>query len=89
MDVLLLIQDQCHFCNMAKEILDRLSREYQFTLSTLNLNTDEGQALAEQNGILFAPGLFINGAPISYGRPSEKRLRREFERLGHNSTACR
>ena len=80
MNVLLLTQANCHFCDMAKEMLDRLSGEYNFSVSTIDLSTPEGQTLAEKNGILFSPGLFINGKPFSYGRPSEKKLRRELER---------
>jgi len=40
----------------------------------------EGQALAERGGILFPPGVFLDGAPFSYGRLSERRLRRELRR---------
>ncbi|HEY9878758.1 MAG TPA: glutaredoxin domain-containing protein [Leptolyngbyaceae cyanobacterium] len=79
MNILLLTQDNCHFCDMAKEILDRLAVEYGFTLFTLDLNSARGQALALEGGVLFPPGIFINGEPFGYGRPSEKRLRRELE----------
>ena len=47
MDVLLLTQEQCGFCTQAKELLDRLSVEYGFSLSTLDLASPEGEALAE------------------------------------------
>ena len=80
MNILLLTQENCHFCDMAKELLDRLSQEYTFSCSTLELNSPEGQALAEENGILFPPGLFIDGEAFSYGRPSEGKLRRELKR---------
>ncbi len=36
MHILLLTQQQCPFCTQAKEILDRLSAEYSFTLSTID-----------------------------------------------------
>ncbi len=29
---------------------------------------------------MFPPGIFIGGEPFSYGRPSEKKLRRELEK---------
>lgn len=80
MKILLLTQENCHFCDMAKEMLDRLSSEYNFSISTLDLSTPEGQTLAEKNGILFPPGLFIDDKPFSYGRPSEKKLRKELDR---------
>ncbi len=80
MNVLLLTQENCHFCEMAKALLDRLAPEYHFVIETLALDSPEGQALAEQNGILFPPGLFIDGEAVSYGRPSEGKLRRELKR---------
>ena len=80
MNVLLLTQEHCGFCKQAKEILDRLSVEYGLAVSTLDLGSPEGQALAVRNGVLFPPGIFLDGEPFSYGRPSERKLRREFER---------
>lgn len=84
MEVLLLTQENCGFCAQAKEILDRLSGEYQLSVTTLDLNSPEGQAIAMRGGVLFPPGIFIDGEPFSYGRPSERKLRREIERrLSH------
>jgi len=80
MNVLLLTQKQCGFCTQAKEILDRLALEYGFSVSTLDVSSPEGEALAVHSGILFLPGIFLDGEPFSYGRPSERRLRREIER---------
>ncbi len=80
MNVLLLTQQQCVFCTQAKELLERLSLEYGFSVSTLDVSSPEGEALSVRNGILFPPGIFLDGEPFSYGRPSERRLRREIER---------
>lgn len=80
MEILLLTQDSCAFCDQAKEILDRLATQYGVSLSTLDLGTPEGQRLAERGGVMFPPGIFIDGEPFSYGRPSERKLRREIER---------
>lgn len=80
MHILLLTQEQCGFCEQAKEILNRLSAEYSISLSTLELNSSEGQTLAERSGVLFPPGILIDGKPFSYGRLSERKLRREIER---------
>ncbi len=81
MHILLLSQEQCGFCTQAKEMLDRLSGEYGFSVSSLELNSPEGQTLAMRGGVLFPPGIFLDGEPFSYGRPSERKLRREIERL--------
>ena len=80
MHILLLSQEQCAFCTQAKEMLDRLSGEYGFSVSSLDLNSPEGQELAMRGGVLFPPGIFLDGEPFSYGRPSERKLRREIER---------
>jgi glutaredoxin len=80
MQVLLLTQERCGFCAQAKALLARLSDEYGFSISTLDVNSPEGQALAMRGGVLFPPGIFIDGEPFSYGRPSERKLRREIER---------
>src|SRR5947209_13907625 len=83
MNVLLLTREHCGFCERAKEILDRLAVEYEISVSTLDLASPEGEALAVRSGILFPPGIFLDGEPFSYGRPSERKLRREIEhRLG-------
>ena len=78
--ILLLMQEHCGFCEQAKDILDRLSREYWLSVSMLDIVSPEGQRLAIQGGLLFAPGLFIDGEPFSYGRLSERKLRRELDR---------
>ena len=80
MNVLLLTQEQCGFCAQAKEILNRLAPEYGLSVSTLDVSSPEGEALAVQSGLLFPPGILLDGEPFSYGRPSERRLRGEIER---------
>jgi glutaredoxin len=79
LSVLILTQENCDFCDSAKAMLDRLSQEYPLSVSTLSLESAPGQALAEKGGILFPPGIFLDGEPCCYGRPSEARLRREIE----------
>ncbi len=80
MNVLLLTQEHCAFCTQAKELLARLSAEYGFSVSTLDVSSPEGEVLAVRSGLLFPPGIFLDGEAFSYGRPSERRLRREIER---------
>lgn len=77
--ILLLTQENCGYCDLAKKMLDRLCVEFPLSISTLSLDTQRGQELAQQNGILFPQGLFIDGKAFSYGRPSEKKLRRAIE----------
>ena len=79
-DVLLLTRKGCGFCEQAKDILERLSHEYWLSIATLDMSSAEGQRLAMQGGLLFPPAILINGAPFSYGRLSERKLRRELDR---------
>lgn len=76
--ILLLTQENCAFCDSAMAMLKRLSTEFPLSISTQALDSPEGQDLAAKNGILFAPGIFIEGRAFSYGRPSERKLRREI-----------
>lgn len=78
--VLLLTQEHCGFCEQAKEILDRLSREYWLSVSTLDMGSPQGQEIAMKGGLLFPPGVLIDGEPFSYGRLSERKLHRELDR---------
>ncbi len=78
--MLLLTQVNCGFCEQAQEILERLAREYWLSVSTFDVGSPEGQRLAVQGGLLFPPGVLIDGEPFSYGRLSERKLRRELDR---------
>jgi glutaredoxin len=80
--VLILTQEQCAFCTQAKDILDRLSVEYPLSVETLDVASKVGAALAIRHGILFPPGILLDGEPFSYGRLSERKLRQELERRG-------
>lgn len=79
-EVTLLTQDACAFCDDAKAILQRLTAEHPLRIIEINLASATGRLLAEQAGVLFPPGILIDGDPVAYGRPSERRLRRELRR---------
>lgn len=80
LEVVLLTQDDCAFCEHGKQLLDRLAREFPLSVETRDLASQEGRALAERGGIVFPPGLFVDGEPFSYGRVSERKLRRELRK---------
>ncbi len=79
-EVVLLTREDCGFCHDAEEILGRLSSEFGIEVTTLDLDSPDGYELGQREGILFPPGILIDGRGVSYGRPSERRLKREFER---------
>lgn len=80
MQVMLLSQQECAFCDQAKDILGRLQREFELEISEVDMASPEGAALAERGNIMFPPGIFLDGEAFSYGRPSERKLRKELER---------
>ncbi len=79
-EVLVLSQDDCALCEHAHAVLNRVGRDFPLAVAELDLASAEGQKLAAAGGILFAPGIFIDGQPFSYGRLSERKLRRELGR---------
>lgn len=79
--VVLLTQAHCALCQQAEEVLDRLAAEYPLQVQTVDMASEEGMALADQGGVLFPPGVLVDGRPFSYGRLSERKLRRELARL--------
>lgn len=80
MQVTLLTQQDCSYCDQAKELLARLAPEYGLSLSEVDLGSSEGSDLAMRLGVMFAPGIVIDGVLASYGRPSERRLRRDIDK---------
>ncbi len=84
-EITLLTQQQCRFCDLAKEILDGVGRDYPLRIREVDLATAQGQRLATAVGVLFAPGVLLDGAAFSYGRLSERKLRRELDRRTSNA----
>jgi len=78
--ITLLTQPECNYCEIAKQLLERLRAEYPLQITEVDLRSDEGQALAISAGVLFAPGVLVDDEPFSYGRPSERKLRRTLNR---------
>lgn len=78
--ITLLTQPACAMCDVAKNILARLVEEYPLSVTEIDLGTEPGQRLATQAGVMFAPGVLVDGRPFSYGRLSERKLRRLLDR---------
>lgn len=89
MRVLLLTQDGCAACTQTTALVERLAAEYPLTLTTLDLQEPEAQALARRAGIAFPPGILIDGEAVGFGRVSERQLRREIvHRLEATAEFC-
>jgi len=88
-DITLLTQIECALCEQAKDVLNRVARVHRLTVREIDLASAEGTALAVRHGVLFAPGVLINGHPFSHGRLSERKLRRHLERTTSAATTGR
>lgn len=75
-DVVLLTKADCHFCEQAKGVLARMREEFDLRLREVALESDEGRDLALSSGAPFPPVVFVDGKPFSYGRLSERKLRK-------------
>ena len=75
----MLTQEACAFCDQAERILGRLAEEYPIHVRAVDVNTPEGERMALAAGVMFPPGILLDGEPFSYGRPSERKLRRALQ----------
>jgi hypothetical protein len=78
--VTLLTQPDCALCEHAKDVLARVAADHPFIVTEVDLGGPAGRDLAMRHRVLFAPGILIDGQPFSYGRLSEKKLRRHLAR---------
>ena len=78
--VTLLTQADCALCDHAKQVLARVGADHPLDVAEVGLQSEEGQRLALEAGVLFAPGVLLDGRPFAYGRLSERRLRKELAR---------
>jgi len=75
-EVVLLTKEDCHFCEQAKDVLARLRGEYDLRVREVALESDEGRSLALEAAAPFPPVVLLNGTTFSYGRLSERKLRK-------------
>lgn len=75
-EIVLLTKGDCHFCDQAKDVLVRLAGEYELEVREVALDSEEGRRLALEAGAPFPPVVFVDGRSFSFGRLSERRLRK-------------
>lgn len=79
--ITLLTQAGCALCEHAKGVLTRVGADHRIEITEIDLASKDGQFLAARAGVLFAPGVLVEGRPFGYGRLSERRLRRALGRM--------
>jgi glutaredoxin len=75
-EVLLLTKEDCSFCDQAKKTLLRLGDDFELSVREVPLDSAEGAELSRAAVAPFPPVVFVNGKPFSYGRLSERKLRK-------------
>ena len=78
--VTVIVSAHCGLCDHATEVLQRVACDVPLTIEVLPLDSDRGREMALTAGMAFPPAVFIDGEPFSYGRLSERQLRRELLR---------
>lgn len=80
--VLILDAPGCRYCGDAKVLLASLADEFAFEIETASAHEEPGRSLALEHGVLFPPGIFVDGELVQYGRPSEGRIRAHLAKVG-------
>ena len=75
-EVVLLGKADCDLCEQAKQTLAQLCGEYELSVREVALESEEGARLALEAAAPFPPVVFLNAEPFSYGRLSERKLRK-------------
>jgi hypothetical protein len=78
--VTLLTQPDCSLCEHAKRVLAAVAADHPLTITEIPLDSPDGQRLATETGMLFAPGILLDGAAFGFGRLSELALRKALTR---------
>ena len=84
--ITLLTSPACKLCDHAKEVLDRLAEERDLMVETVSIESGRGRQLMLEHKVAFPPGVLIDGHAFSYGRLSERKLRRELARRTSSSS---
>lgn len=81
MEVKLLTMPGCEHCAGAKAALDRLRIEFpQMTLEVIDIT--ERPEVAQQYGLMSAPGIVIDGKLVLSGGASEPKIREKLKAAG-------
>lgn len=71
-------QPRCGFCDQAKGVLQRVGEDFDVQVIEVDAESDVAAELASETAAVFPPVVFINGSLFSYGRLSERKLRKRL-----------
>lgn len=75
-EVVVVSSADCRLCERAKEALGRVGKDYPLQVREVPLATPEGRRVALESGAPFPPVILLDGLLFSYGRLSERKLRK-------------
>ena len=78
--ITLLTTPDCPLCDHAKAVLAKVGQDHPLRVQEIAMDSAEGTRLATTAGVLFAPGILLDGRPFAFGRLSERALRRALSR---------
>ncbi|MGH9187850.1 MAG: glutaredoxin family protein [Acidimicrobiales bacterium] len=84
--ITLLTRSDCKLCAQAKAVLAKVAYDHALVVEEVDVTSPAGAAQAAQAGMLFPPGVLLDGEPFTYGRLSERKLRRELTRRAAQAT---
>jgi glutaredoxin len=76
-NVKLYSRPRCHLCETAREILEDLQQNFNFTIEEINIDLDDN--LVEKYGIMI-PVVELDGEELQYGIVNKKFISEAFTR---------
>jgi len=68
-NITLLVSPSCSACPSAKQLFKEMRVKYSFSYREIDINTPDGQELAERHSIRATPATIINGRLTFIGVP--------------------
>ncbi len=68
----------CHLCEHARRVLDRLRTEFRFEVVEIDMESARGEGLLVNDVVPFPPALYLNSRLVAFGRLSEGQVRRSL-----------
>ena len=77
--ITLLTRPDCTTCEQAKTVLARVGEDHPLIIEEIAFDSERGQSIATRLGVMFAPGVVIDGQLFGFGQLSERALRRALD----------
>ena len=75
-EITIVTTEDCTFCEQAKQMLARVAADAHVEVREVPLDSPEGRQITATIAAPFPPVVLLDGDAFSYGRLSERRLRK-------------